>query len=322
MRVVGLDPELGAGLVDGGGLDRQQLHRVVAGEDGLVRGQRLAGLELARDCAEPALQAGECAAGGGGRHVDLQDVGGRAELGDPVGRQILPVAAIAPLAVDGCQVIELGRGHDAERQGVRHRVEAAAPVTIVVAPGQRIEAAEALAGAEGQPLDDAQHQRVAAQQRHPLAAEADRLAGDREIERRLGLEHLEEDVARRDLALDEVRRPEDEGGMVIRRRQGAEPGGDGRRCREGGCCGTLRLFEGKGEVGAGWLDQPGLDCHGLLASVRALQGQATLAARPCRPVVGDLLRCPRLPHRWGRCKASGPSNGLGRRERRPRGTES
>ena len=87
---------------------------------------------------------------------------GRAELGHSVARQVLPVGTIAPLAVDGGQIIELGRRHDAERQGVRHGIEAAAPLAITVPPGQRVEAAEALAGAEGQPLDDAQHQLVTA----------------------------------------------------------------------------------------------------------------------------------------------------------------
>ncbi len=227
VALVGLLPEGGAFLVDGGGLDRQKLHGIVAEEDLVRRLER----QVARDPLGQALvvprEAGQRAARRRRGYVDLQDVDGRAELVRLVagGLQRLEVAGVAARGLHRRQVVQLGRGHGAEGQRRRERIEDAVPLVVGVAPDHCVEVADLVARAGLHPGDGGEAMRLFTDDRHVGALEPHVLVRARQVQRVDRRQDLEEDVARGYAPVQQLGRPEAEQRRVAVD-PAAQPAGD------------------------------------------------------------------------------------------------
>ncbi len=280
-----LGPEVGAGLVDRGGLHRQKLHRVVAEEDLVHRVDRQVIPEPLGQPLELPCQAGERPSGGGGGHVDLQDVGGRTELVRRLSFELRPIRLVAPAALHPVKVVELGRREGTEGQRRGQRIEDAVPLVVLVAPHEGIEVAALLAVARPHAGGGGEGMRLVARHGQVDALEIDGLVRPGQVQRPGGRQHLQEDVPVGDAVIEQFRCPEAEGRPVAVHLAAQRPGDllVGMEQRLGG---GQRAAAGIGEA---------------LRRVR-VRGDAILQAHG-RPFIGSVRSRPR--GRGGQARTSG-----------------
>ena len=137
-------PEGRSRLVDGGRLDRQRLHRIVPDQDFILWLQWQAALHPFGQPVEPARQACQCAARGGGGHMQLQDADRWAELVRLVALQSFEIAFVPAGVLHRNDVVDFGRCKGAVGQGHRQRVQNTVIFAIAVAPDQRIKIADSV----------------------------------------------------------------------------------------------------------------------------------------------------------------------------------
>ena len=205
-----LDPEVWAGLVDGGGLHRQQLHRVVAEEERVGRLQGEVALDPLGQAPVAAGQTRQGAVRRRGGDVDLEDVRRRADLARRVPRHRRPVGAVLPRRLHRGHVVEFRRGHRAEGHRHGQRIEDPVPPVVAVAPCQGVEVAGRAPRPGPHPAHGREAMRVLADHGDARPVEPDGLVRAGEVERAAGPQDFEEDVARRHVRVLQLGRPEAE----------------------------------------------------------------------------------------------------------------
>ena len=140
--------------------------------------------------------------------MQLQDRSRSAELMRAVTLQRLEIPLVGAVLLHRGDVVNLGGGQRAK--GHRHgkRVEDAGHLAFGISPDKRVEVAGLGAVARPDPRGNGKHEGLAPldRQEHPVEA---RLAmRQREVERSLGAQNLDEDVAVRDAPVLQLWRPE------------------------------------------------------------------------------------------------------------------